>query len=510
MRKWLIFIYVMSLAFIDVNAQTMKVNIGDVTYAIPASQTGIMNFEEGEKITILGKAYVLDHLTSIDIDSLAIEDNLVMVSYLDSIAKVIVSGNIVPYVTANVEGCNVTMEIENTSLQVTIILRGKSENGTFSLTGSSPTKMIFNRLKLSTINDAITIHNDQPVHIVFNNDDSMIFPDLDKDYPEYLKGEYQKTLADIKSVMTNESGMLLFSTDLHYSYYGSNYSEYSLMNGIDHLFASICKLCIDTHPDICVYGGDYIQLPSPQQGLTKEMGFKTLDYLNQQMSTIDIPQFLVMGNHEEFYTGNPSSVGMSIQEFYDYTQRQFVEDGTVMEVGASKCVFYRDDKKSHIRYLFLSTPRADLKELLDDVKAVAATTPLNYSLLVFNHFTGTALRNDSAILYEDVKKCLDVIRSVGVDFIAWIGGHNHADMFYDYEGMAVISCLQSGMWTPDYSDDGILYEHKKNDYTESALSAFIIRKDLGKIYLRRMGLGCDREINYNTTSGPVGVVAVSD
>ena len=328
-------------------------------------------------------------------------------------------------------------------------------------------------------------------------------------YPSYLVGEYQKTLADIHTAHTPESAIILFATDLHYSFPGSNYYEYALMNGINNLFGTIRKMSTDVSPDLCVYGGDYVQLPLPGEGQTKAMGFKTLDFQLQQMRKISTPQFLIIGNHERYYSGNSNSAGMTNDEFYEYVQRPFVDNGTVKQAGNSKMLFYRDDPKTKLRYLFISTPDLNFKPLYNDLTTICNDTPEDYALLVFNHFTGSR-ENGIPKVYSAVAQCINHIQHSGKELVAWIGGHNHADMSYVHNGTLVISCLQSGYLTPDISEDGVKYEHRKDHYTESALSVIIIRKDLGKIFIKRMGLGRDREFNYNTKSGPIGLTGWTD
>ncbi len=359
-------------------------------------------------------------------------------------------------------------------------------------------------LQLSCSNHSCITDNEQ-----LGNLASFIDTTATYQYPSYLVGEYQKTLADIRVSSTPESAIILFATDLHYSYLGSDYYEYELMNGINNMFHTIQRMSLDLSPDLCVYGGDYVQLPLPEEGLTKEMGFRTLDYQSQQMQRIGIPQFLVIGNHETHYSGNANSVGMTEDEFYEYIQRQYVDNGTVRLAGTSKKLFYRDDAKTKIRYLFISTPDQNFLPLYNDLTTVCENAPEDYSLMVFNHFANYREEGQTKV-YDTVEKCIDHIKQTGKELIAWVGGHNHADMSSVHNGTLVVSCLQSGYLTSKISEDGMKYEHRTNHCTESALSAITIRKDLGKIYIKRMGLGRDREFNYNTNSGAIGLTQWTD
>lgn len=326
----------------------------------------------------------------------------------------------------------------------------------------------------------------------------------DLDGQDGIKEEYLKTVADAKALMTDDAVCIVFATDLHYSYPHSGYYDEVLVKPIDKTFQLISDLSNELNPGITCLGGDYIQLPFVEEGQTKEMGFKNLDHVNAFMNSLKGNKFLLSGNHEANYTGNGTGYGMTVEEFYSYTQKKWVDEHQVVEVGDSHQVFYRDDDKAKIRYLFLSTMGLNYQPLLRDIKASLSNIHPDFQVIVFNHFAG--YDNSKPEVYPQVRQVIKTIKETGCELIAWIGGHNHADMSYSCEGTAVISCLQSGAWTPGLSQDGRKYEHKKDTKDEVAISVLVIRKDLGKIYVKRLGLGRDREINCRGEGGGPGFV----
>ncbi len=100
-------------------------------------------------------------------------------------------------------------------------------------------------LQLSCSNHSCITDNEQ-----LGNLASFIDTTATYQYPSYLVGEYQKTLADIRVSSTPESAIILFATDLHYSYLGSDYYEYELMNGINNMFHTIQRMSLDLSPDL--------------------------------------------------------------------------------------------------------------------------------------------------------------------------------------------------------------------------------------------------------------------
>ena len=130
-------------------AQTMRVNIGNVTYAIPASQAGEMLYDAGKTLTIGEKTYNLTDISNITIDATSVADNTVDVTYSESSAKVVISGNLAPYINAKVNGAHVAIEATPTlAQQVTYTLSGTSSNGSFYMSGDYAIEVVLNNLSI--------------------------------------------------------------------------------------------------------------------------------------------------------------------------------------------------------------------------------------------------------------------------------------------------------------------------------------------------------------------------
>lgn len=122
-------------------AQTLNVQTGSVTYAIPASQAGTMTYTGGTTLTILGKTLSLDSITSMYIDGSEVTDGTVTVTYSGDSAHVLVAGNIMRYITPAVSGAHVSLlqadeAGDDTSGEITYRLSGSSSNGSLTLQGS--------------------------------------------------------------------------------------------------------------------------------------------------------------------------------------------------------------------------------------------------------------------------------------------------------------------------------------------------------------------------------------
>lgn len=137
-------------------AQTLNVNIGNVTYQFPASQTGDMTYSEGTTLTIMGKTFNIEDISSMKVDDTEVKDNTVNVAYNGSSAKVTVAGNVAQYLTVAQSGAHVSIEqSSDLAEEITYTLSGTSTDGEFYMAGS---------YKATIELDGVTLTNVTPVY----------------------------------------------------------------------------------------------------------------------------------------------------------------------------------------------------------------------------------------------------------------------------------------------------------------------------------------------------------
>ena len=122
------------------SAQTLNVQVGNVTYLFPASQAGQMTYSNGTTLTAMGKVFTLSDITSMYVDETAVTNNLVSIVYNGSSAAITVAGNVAQYVSPSLIGAHVTIAQSNTDAvdndEITYQLSGSSTNGSLTLSGS--------------------------------------------------------------------------------------------------------------------------------------------------------------------------------------------------------------------------------------------------------------------------------------------------------------------------------------------------------------------------------------
>lgn len=137
-----------------VDAQTLNVVVGNVTYAFPASEAGVMDYQGGETLTVMGKTFRVADVAKMYVDDYEVTDNSVTVNYNGTVATMTVAGNVAKYVTPTIAGAHVSL-VQSDAVsdaecgEITYVLAGTSTDGEFSLEGSYKATVELNGLSLT-------------------------------------------------------------------------------------------------------------------------------------------------------------------------------------------------------------------------------------------------------------------------------------------------------------------------------------------------------------------------
>lgn len=136
----------MALAFsafiaTGLKAETLNIQVGNVNYMIDASQAGVMEYTGGTSLTVQGKVFKLADISTMNVVDDSFDDNTVEIVYAGTSANVTIAGNVAMYVDAVIDGANVTINQsdavgDKTCGEITYILKGESDNGSFLMNGS--------------------------------------------------------------------------------------------------------------------------------------------------------------------------------------------------------------------------------------------------------------------------------------------------------------------------------------------------------------------------------------
>lgn len=154
--------------------QSLNVVDENVVYSFKAS-TDVMEFNDGTSVTIQGVTFDLSKVTRLEVANSEIDDNNVVVEYEGASAYVSIAGNIAKYVTATINGANVTItqsdEVgDKTCGEITYILKGESSNGSFVQNGSYKSTIELQGLTLTNPSGAaIDIENGKRIGLSAKN-----------------------------------------------------------------------------------------------------------------------------------------------------------------------------------------------------------------------------------------------------------------------------------------------------------------------------------------------------
>ena len=131
-------------------AQTMNIQVGQVTYQFPAEQTGQMNYTDGTTLTVVDKVFTLAEVSSMYVNDAVVVDNTVSVVYNETSATVTVAGNVAKYLTVTVSGAHVNIaQSDDLEQEITYTLSGNSGDGEFYMSGSYKATVELNGLNLT-------------------------------------------------------------------------------------------------------------------------------------------------------------------------------------------------------------------------------------------------------------------------------------------------------------------------------------------------------------------------
>ena len=134
-------------------AQTLNIQVEQVTYQFPAEPAGVMNYTNGTELTVMGKTFVLTEGMNMYVNEATVEDNTVAVVYNDNTAAIAVAGNIAKYLTISVTGAHVNIaQSDDVAEEITYKLSGSSDDGEFYLSGSYKSTIELNGLTLTNTN----------------------------------------------------------------------------------------------------------------------------------------------------------------------------------------------------------------------------------------------------------------------------------------------------------------------------------------------------------------------
>ena len=151
------------LLTIAATAQTLNVQVGNVTYQFPSADTGDMTFTDGTTLTIMNKEFTISDITGMAVDDSEVTASTISVVYDGTSASVTVAGDIAQYVTPTISGAHVSIaQSSDLATEITYNLSGESGDGEFYMEGKYKATIELNGL---TLTNTTPVYSGAAIHI---------------------------------------------------------------------------------------------------------------------------------------------------------------------------------------------------------------------------------------------------------------------------------------------------------------------------------------------------------
>lgn len=144
-------------------AQTLNVQVGNVRYMFPAEQTDQMPYDNGETLTVMGKAFALSEIDNMFVDETKVTDSSVKIAYDGTSAAITVAGNVAKDLTITSSGAHVKIEQSaDLAEEITYTLSGATSDGGFYTSGSYKATVELNNLTLTNVS---AVYSGSAIHV---------------------------------------------------------------------------------------------------------------------------------------------------------------------------------------------------------------------------------------------------------------------------------------------------------------------------------------------------------
>ncbi len=221
MKRKILSISLLALLGAAASAQTMNVVVGNVTYQFPAATVGDITYgNSGTTLTAMGKTFTLSEVDQMFVDDSEVTKNSVAVTWSDTGAKVVVSGDIAQYMTIGAATPHVWLiQSDDVTSEITYTLSGSSQNGSLWMDGELKSTFVLNGLTLHNPDSAaINIRDGKRIAI-------QVAKDTENNLSDGTGGSHKGALAVKGHAEFSGKGTLNITGNTKHAYWGGEYVQ---------------------------------------------------------------------------------------------------------------------------------------------------------------------------------------------------------------------------------------------------------------------------------------------
>lgn len=316
-------------------------------------------------------------------------------------------------------------------------------------------------------------------------------PETTAEWPDYFVQEAENTFLEVKNVQREDSLVLTVLTDSHYTVNGT-------WMDTTRTIQSFLKCCND--------GGvsceGILHLGDITDGMVSwEVNRDYVNMVRDDLSRGNVPFYFCMGNHDSnYFRGNKEALTKEYAaEFY----QEKAPDNVHRKPESND--YYADFSRQKIRMVCLEsfdqqeTVRYGFTEAtLDFLEQVLADTPEEYGVLVCSHVPPLARIHYWSDEIRGSERLFSILRDFHGEgrILAYIHGHNHADMTYWEEKFPIISigCSKCECFYDKKPEGSFTPERKLHTLSQELWDVLVISNKARTVDLIRYGAGENRNL----------------
>ncbi|MFD2331494.1 metallophosphoesterase family protein [Cohnella sp. GCM10020058] len=289
----------------------------------------------------------------------------------------------------------------------------------------------------------------------------------------WLGGEVKRVVERVEALREKDELSFALLTDTHYT-----------VNGTwDDTAASIQQLHEKLGFDAIIHLGDL-----SDGMITREATRFYAEQVLGDLNKCEIPVWATLGNHDtNYFKNNPDRFSLREQcELY---------------LGKEEPRYFITFEAQKLRFLFLDSfdPEETLRygyhaACIQWVKDQLEGTPDGWQVLIFSHLPPISRLQYWAKEMRGVNELMGVLNLHAGKILAFINGHNHADLLDNEEGFPIISLVNSKCEAfREYKPEGFITPDRKlGEPSQEAFDVMLVHAEMKRIRFVRFGAGKDK------------------
>jgi hypothetical protein len=293
---------------------------------------------------------------------------------------------------------------------------------------------------------------------------------------DWIGGEVARVVGKVKELRQDGDRVMALLADTHYN-----------VNGTwDDTKECLRRLQSELGFDGIVHLGDFTD------GMVSAA--KTKEYVGQvfeDLKNVGVPLYPCLGNHDcNYFRSNPERLGLREQcDLY---------------LGGHEAHYKVDITEHKLRLIFLDSfdPDARLRygysdECMDFLDNVLAKLDDGYSAIIFSHLAPLAKLQYWVASIRGEAGIMSVLRKNSDKILAYINGHNHADLLCNEEKFPIISIANAKCeaYLERKPEGFITPERKLGTRLQECFDIMLINSGMRRIGFIRFGAGRDKMVN---------------